>query len=606
MASISIKQFGGASPRTGKRLLHENGAKAVINSKLFSGELRPWRRSKVVQELETATPPKTLYRMAGAFWMVFDDDVDIVRGPLPGDTDERSYLSGLGKPKVTTKTFIARARAGGAMIDTVMLGVPAPKSAPAAVVMRGSGGVNSRSYLYTYVNAFGEEGPPSPPSQVLDTEDTASVLLSGLENPEGAAAGESPDIRRRRIYRTVTNSQGESLWLLVDEIGIEQSSFVDNATDDELGGALLSGEFYPPPGDLQGLSILPSGVLAGFRGNEICFSEPLYPHAWPLRYRLVTEDPIQAIGVYGNSVVAATTSSPYLITGSDPAAMSMSRIASVQPCMSKRGLVSTQFGVVYPSPDGLFAVGPGGSDLLTKALFTRDEWLALNPAGMHTAVHNGRFFVFYENEQGPGAFVLDLAKTSADLTFLDASSAACFTEDASDTLFLVEKKDEAYAVTEWEGADEAATYDWTSKTFTTRSPVNMAAAVVQAEYETAMSDAEIAAYESERQSVLTANTASISAGGDPRGALGGHAVGAFSVNGDDLGRVPAAYIPPKGVTFRVYADGKERFVKEALSAAPFRLPGGYRAVEWELRLTGSVPLQEVAVAETLEELGNRR
>lgn len=606
MTSFSISRFAGASPRTGKRLLPEAASAAAVNCKLFSGELRPWRKTKTVESLTMATPPRTLYRMAGDFWLVFEDEVDIVRGPLPGDTDERSYLTGLGKPKVTTKTMVARAKAAGGMLDTFLLGVPAPDAAPTAVPLRGAGGIDSRAYVSTFANSFGEEGPPSPPSPVIDAAPDASVLVSGLQAPDAAAPGESADITRRRIYRTQTPSEGSALWRLVAEIRVEQTSFVDNALDQELGAQLESTEFFPPPEDMQGLVMLPSGVLAGFRGNEICFSEPLYPHAWPMRYRLVTEHPVRALGVYGNTLVAATTAYPYLVTGSDPATMTMSRIPAVRPCMSKRGLVSTEFGVVYPSPDGLYLIGPGGGELISDTAFTRDEWLQLNPESMHAAVHDGRYFAFYENADGPGGLVLDRGEPDAGLTFLETSSQACFSEPESDALFLVEKASDAYNISEWEGADEHMEYQWRSKTFAAKSPVNMAAALVHAEYAPRLSDAEASAYEAERQSLISSNAASIAAKADPRGALAGHAVGAFAVNGDDIRKVPATYIPPKGVTLSIIANDKERFVKEVVAGKPFRLPGGYRAVEWELRLSGDVPVKEVAVAETLEELGARQ
>ena len=37
------------------------------------------------------------------------------------------------------------------------------------------------SYVYTFVSAYGEEGPPSPASTVITTDDNMTVAISGLE-----------------------------------------------------------------------------------------------------------------------------------------------------------------------------------------------------------------------------------------------------------------------------------------------------------------------------------------------------------------------------------------------------------------------------------------
>ena len=43
---------------------------------------------------------------------------------------------------------------------------------------------------------------------------------------------------------------------------------------------------------------LPNGMMVGFSGNNICFCEPFFPHAWPIRYRLTTNFDIVSLGAF--------------------------------------------------------------------------------------------------------------------------------------------------------------------------------------------------------------------------------------------------------------------------------------------------------------------
>mgnify|MGYP001502416508 CR=1 FL=1 len=52
-----------------------------------------------------------------------------------------------------------------------------------------------------------------------------------------------------------------------------------------------------PDGPMKGLISLPGGILAGFTGKRICFSEPFLPHAWPVNYRITLEEEIVGIKV---------------------------------------------------------------------------------------------------------------------------------------------------------------------------------------------------------------------------------------------------------------------------------------------------------------------
>ena len=59
------------------------------------------------------------------------------------------------------------------------------------------------SYVYTFVSAYGEEGPPSPASTVITTDDNMTVALSGLETSTSIT---NTNLAKKRIYRSNTGS----------------------------------------------------------------------------------------------------------------------------------------------------------------------------------------------------------------------------------------------------------------------------------------------------------------------------------------------------------------------------------------------------------------
>jgi len=56
-------------------------------------------------------------------------------------------------------------------------------------------------------------------------------------------------------------------------------------------------------------------------------------------------------------------------------------------------------------------------------------------------------------------------------------------------------------------------------------------------------------------------------------------------------------------TMKLYADGVLKHTQSVTNSNTFRLPSGYKANEFEIELAGSVPINEVCVYESPEEIG---
>ena len=168
------------------------------------------------------------------------------------------------------------------------LGIPAPTAAPNISVTGTDDGTTtqySTAYVYTFVSAYGEEGPPSPVTAVVNKVDAQSVTMGGLETfPAGSAGRTNTNLAKKRIYRSNTGSN-TTAFQFVKEVTLATASTTDSVTNASLGELIPSTYWIAPPdeqtslypnGQMKGLTALPNGIFAGFTGKRICFSERFY------------------------------------------------------------------------------------------------------------------------------------------------------------------------------------------------------------------------------------------------------------------------------------------------------------------------------------------
>lgn len=632
MAAIRFKDFQGVVPRLGDRALAANQAVTAAYAKLWSKELRSWySRAKVSTPTNAGNNPiLSIYRYgenATPYWVCSNADANFARGPIAGDTVERTYISqgSTAIPKVIVTSQVT----SDALIPATAtpLGMPIPTTDPVvASVVGGTTPQDTRSYVYTYVADTGEEGPPSNPTvpQLGNTNATWTVTLpTTAPTVNGTARG---DITLVRLYRTNTGTTGTNYQRVAD-VAIAASTYADTIIPSALGEILpTEADWYPPPSTLAGLIALPGGVLAGFTGNELCFSAPGYPYLWPLSYRQTTDFPIVAIGNFGTTVVVATTGNPYLAIGTTPAAVSMSRLPEKRPCLSKRSLVSSEHGVSYATPDGYYVIGPGGSYMLTEKLMTHDEWQTYKPLTMHAAVLDGRFFIFYDNGVVGGyldgaGFIIDPAGSPSSgstplMTTLSFYAYAQYSDYKTGTLWLATQVGGIYQIDQWEGGNTTLQYTWKSGEVPTAKPINFSFGQIFATY--TLSSAAQAALAAANAAAEARNTTEVNntttnnpLNGTPTptvppyqtvgigGGVGAASLGQIAVGGNILESLTS---DENAISFQLYGDGELKYSITTSSKEPFRLPGGFMSDIWSVVISGTIPVKEVVIATTREAL----
>lgn len=181
-------------------------------------------------------------------------------------------------------------------------------------------------------------------------------------------------------------------------IGAGFTKYEDAVPTAGLSETLQTSTHLPPPADLKGLVNMPNGVMAGFFGNTVCFSEPYKPHAWPIEYQMPIDYPVVKLAVFGQTLFVGTLGSVSLISGASPVNMSQVVLPGNQTCVSAQSVVPVDGGVVFASPDGLCMATLDGVKVLTKGLFLRAVWQKFNPETIRAAVHDGVYLFSYQTE----------------------------------------------------------------------------------------------------------------------------------------------------------------------------------------------------------------
>ena len=231
---------------------------------------------------------------------------------------------------------------------------------------------------------------------------------------------------------------------------------------------------------MKGLIALPGGVMAGFVGKRICFSEPFLPHAWPVAYRITLEEEIVGIEAAGNGIIVGTKGTPYLITGTDPQSMTAIRLEIGQACLNKTSMVDMGPYVIYAGPDGLIAAAGSDVRVITEEIVTPSQWqTSYYPSTITGFLWEGRYVGFYSTGSGYGGFIFDPRGGTSSLVNLDAGGLirGGFTDPDDSQLYLIISN----TIKKFQGSGTALTYNWKSKEFVPPKPTSMGFLKVDAE-----------------------------------------------------------------------------------------------------------------------------
>lgn len=332
----------------------------------------------------------------------------------------------------------------------------------------------ARAYIYTYVNTYGEEGPPSSPAIVTTSPEADVVVSATRDNLTGYAP-----IKEIRLYRTPTGSSIADYFYVgsISVLSIEGDtfSFTDSVKAEQLNEPVSSTYYYPPPTGLMGLMSLPNGILCAWKGSDLWFSEAYKPWAWnPSNIKTLNATIVGGIP-HGSGAVITTVKQPYVVSGVSPDSMTTSRLNVDQAGVSKWSIAVVDGYVLYASNDGLVTIHGGSASLLqSQRFFTREVWrqrYAPGLSGMRFSVWDGRLVAFHAS----GAFTPFMIRTDeadGSMTDLPSLQASCaFISQLSDQFYYAR----GTSIYQFNGgSDIGAT--WQSRELVLQRPINYGAA----------------------------------------------------------------------------------------------------------------------------------
>lgn len=416
--------------------------------------------------ISATTPPTGVDKIK-----IYRRTATVTSGVLGGsDADYRLVATVPASQLNTSDSASASSISGNSALPLASYGTAAitPTSAFASGEVPDDVIPDTRVYVYTYVSAYGEEGPPSDPSNTVDVDPSQAVSLTNMATSPGG----SYNVTAKRIYRSSTGTQSTA-FQFVAEIPVANTSYSDTVDQADLGEILQTEGWVAPPAAMKGLTLGANGIAAGFKDKTVYLSESFLPHAFPAKYQQTTEHAVVGIGAFQQSFAILTTSYPYVLSGSDPGSMSMVKLEAPQACVSKRSICSTGTGVIYASPDGLVSIGADGIRLLTQGLLNREQWQAYTPSSMLIKQYNSKIYVFHST----GLIVFDFTGESASMTVFDATANAAYYDPISDSLFIALN---GVGILKWDSGSDLS-YTWKSKLFTLPQPVNFGFAQVEAD-----------------------------------------------------------------------------------------------------------------------------
>jgi len=463
MSTVTI--FGGIQPRTHERLLPIGGATIAQDACLRNGVLNSWHKPLPIQDAITNGLTVWTYGEKIITW----NRCVAATTYLPDWVEV--YLTGRDDVKAEVMRFEDN------VAEYTYLGVPQPSKAPSTIGGGQSGeDCDQRSYIYTYVNEWGEEGRPSLACNPITVRDGSSVTVYGFATPPSGYG-----IVSINIYRTATGLRSgqeteqkpATVYLRVATILTGTSSYADTKEMQSLGVAIETEDYRIPPDYLRHIRHMEdSGILVGHTANMVHFSEKGAPWAWPSYYDLTLESNIVNLVTLNDWVFVTTTTRPYVVDGKydckvPRACRQVEQMDTAMPdisCGYANSAIATPFGAVYSSPIGPVLLTPNGQfELFLRNHVDVPTWRKWAPDTARFAWWNGYLFIvtdriglLYEwdvikyNDSATGTLVtisdrpVDMhTTTSGELLMFDGA-----------------------AVSQWDASPEKRPYTWCSRPFT--------------------------------------------------------------------------------------------------------------------------------------------
>ena len=341
----------------------------------------------------------------------------------------------------------------------------------------------TRAYLYTYVSAYHEEGPPSP-ATVEDGPTTGTWVVTVVCPTTAQMAGRN--LTTIRLYRTVTDVNGDASYFMVDEIPITTAGAVitynDSLEDSDITAnlPLSTVDFTGPPSDLQGVVMMANGIAVGWANQrEIWFAAAYLPHAWPGVFALSVDYPIVGMTPNGASLNIVTEGVPSIATGVTPDTMTIGKISANEPCIGRGSIIGAGEGAYYASPNGYQLLNSSAAANQTLSLMDKEFWYTIQPQNFAAGRYGGSLVAFIKGS-GDGdenGIIMDAVNPNSSFSYINTMTPLIniYNDELSGQMFYLTSNTSmggVGAVMQWNPPNGGTLWDykWKSKKFRFTAP----------------------------------------------------------------------------------------------------------------------------------------
>ena len=342
--------------------------------------------------------------------------------------------------------------------------------------------------------------------------------------------------------------------------GDSNYTFTDNFDSSLLLTSLTTDDYDPPPAGLTGLKAFNNGMLVGFVNKTLYISEPTKPHAWPVKYARTIDYNIVGLETLSGRLLILTDAWPYILDGSNPDTLGLTRMDVLYPCLNARSIVNMGYGVVYSTHDGLALYSGGGLTLVTRQVHSQDTWnTAVDPSSVQAVYYGDAYFASYTKGAASKSFILQVEDRNVFFVDTDYAFSSAWYDNITGRLYYTQAG--ASSIYEWDSLQQPfTTMQWKSKVIKLADYTNFGAARVIADYTnlTSVWDTTLTNWESNTQ---------------------------LWNNADQI-------------TFNMWVDKSLLFTTTLNDSNIFRLPTGYRSDTFEFSVTGNVRVRSIQVGDT--------
>ncbi len=320
------------------------------------------------------------------------------------------------------------------------------------------GVMETRSYVFTVVNGYGEESGPSPAALINVTYLQDVQVVATLPTFTGYNAFTNVSVYRTfgasanylKIAATVTGSTAT-------QVTLRDASWKGSDAKDLLSTL----NFVPPVDNLNGLCYVGNGFFAASNKNTVWLCEPYRPHAWP--YSVSFTHNVRGIAAMPGGAIVTTSGGTYFLQGVHPSAMIQQKIPVPQAGISQRSMTQVGGVVAFASNDGIVTSDGARAGMeISQQLWTRDDWRAAYGDVLNDMIfgyHDG-FLVGASTTQAKG-FLVKLDEQPGTLTEFPVRVDAMFYLPVQDTLYY----SVGVNVYRFRSSSSPYTLKWKSKNF---------------------------------------------------------------------------------------------------------------------------------------------